>query len=183
MTRFPTAEMTVGPFFPHEFSPASAADLSSVEGRRARGTPIEIAGRVTQADGAPLENLVLELWQGDANGIYADPVDPRHAEADPGFFGWGRAATDRDGRYRFRTILPGARDGRAPHVNLLLLFSGLMHQLHTVMFFAPSPGDPAWEAVAPPARRALLVARHEGAGRWGFDIRLRGDGETPFFTD
>lgn len=181
MARFPTAEMTVGPFFPHAFSPAGAADLAVVEGRRARGTPIEIGGRVTQLDGAPLDNLVLELWQADAGGIYADPADPRHAEADPGFFGWGRAATDRDGRYRFRTILPGVRDGRAPHVNLLLLFSGLMHQLHTVMFFAPSPGDPVWDAVQPAALRERLVARREGEGRYRFDIRLRGEGETPFF--
>lgn len=180
--RFPSAEMTVGPFFPRDFSPAGASDLTQVDGRRARGEAIEIAGRVTQVDGAPLDNLVLELWQADANGIYSDPADPRHAEAGPGFFGWGRAATDRDGQYRFRTIRPGARDGRAPHVNLLLLFSGLMHQLQTVMFFDAAPGDPVYDAVDP-ERRPLLVAKAEAPGRYRFDIRLRGEGETPFFDD
>jgi protocatechuate 3,4-dioxygenase alpha subunit len=183
MRRFPSAEMTVGPFFPRDFSPASASDLTEADGRKAKGEVIELVGRVVQADGAPLDNLVLELWQADANGVYSDPADPRHAEADPGFFGWGRAATDAQGNYRFRTIRPGARDGRAPHVNLLLLFSGLMHQLQTVVFFSPATGDPAWEAVQPAGLRERLVAKDEGNGRYRFDIRLRGEGETPFFDD
>jgi protocatechuate 3,4-dioxygenase beta subunit len=63
---------------------------------------------------------------------------------------------------------------------MLLLFSGLMHQLQTVMFFAEAPGDPVYAAV-PPARRALLVAKQQAPGRYCFDIRLRGEGETPFF--
>lgn len=180
--RFPSAEMTVGPFFPREFSPAGANDLTQLDGRKAKGEAIEITGRVTQADGAPLDNLVIEIWQADAAGIYSDEADPRHREADPAFFGWGRAATGKDGTYRFRTVLPGARDARAPHINLLLLFSGLMHQLQTVLFFADSPSDPVYTAV-PPERRQLLVAKQEAPGRYRFDIRLRGDHETPFFDD
>lgn len=167
--------MTVGPFFPREFSPAAAGDLTQLEGRKAQGEEIEVCGRVTQADGAPLHNLVIELWQADARGAYA-------GAAGPGFFGWGRAATDKDGIYRFRTVRPGARDGRAAHLNLLLLFSGLMHQLQTVMFFADAPADPVYLTV-PPARRHLLVAKQEAPGRYRFDIRLRGEGETPFFDD
>ena len=177
----PTAEMTVGPFFPREFG-EGANDLTILGGKPAGGRRIEITGRVVQLDGSPLDNLVIELWQADHHGIYRDPADPRSAEADPHFLGWGRAATDRDGRYAFRTILPGARDGRAPHVNLLLLFSGLMHQLQTVMFFAEATSDPVYLSV-PPARRALLVAKADAPERFRFDIRLRGDGETPFFDD
>ena len=182
MTRFhPTAEMTVGPFFPREFG-QGANDLTMLGGKPARGRRIEIAGRVVQLDGSPLDNLVIELWQADAQGVYRDAADPRFAEADPDFLGWGRAATDRDGRYAFRTILPGAREGRAPHVNLLLLFSGLMHQLQTVMYFDEAPADPVYLSV-PPARRPLLVAKADGPDRFRFDIRLRADGETPFFGD
>jgi len=36
--------------------------------------------------------------------------------------------------------------------------------------------------LAPAARRKLLVARREGA-TYRFDIRLRGEDETPFFDD
>jgi protocatechuate 3,4-dioxygenase alpha subunit len=181
----PTAEATLGPFFPPRYVDAGANDLTALEGRAAKGEPIEIHGRVVQADGQPLENLVIEIWQADASGIYRHPADPRHAEADPDFLGWGRAATDREGRYRFRTIRPGARAPRAPHVSVMLMSSGLMRILKTALYFEDAEGndaDPVLAAV-PAARRPLLVARREGAGRYRFDIRLRGEGETPFFED
>jgi protocatechuate 3,4-dioxygenase alpha subunit len=177
----PTGEMTLGPFFPREFA-QGANDLTAFEGRRASGEPIEITGRVVQADGSPLDNVVLEIWQADANGIYRDPADPRCDRADPNFFGWGRAATDAQGVYSFRTIRPGAYPGRAPHVNFLVVYSGLMRQLQTVMFFERA-SDPVLDAVEPAALRERLVAKKEGPARYRFDIRLRGDGETPFFDD
>ena len=170
MTRLaPTAEMTLGPFFPREFA-QGANDLTMVDGKRAPGEVIEITGRITQMDGRPLDNLVVEIWQADSQGGF-----------DSGeFFGWGRAATDANGVYRFRTIKPGGYEGRAPHINFLLLYSGLMRHLQTVMFFEQAP-DPVLDAV-PAARRQRLVAQREGTV-YRFDIRLRGDGETPFFDD
>ncbi len=177
----PTGEATVGPFFPPRYVDAGANDLTQLEGRPARGQPIEIVGRVVQEDGSPLENLIVEIWQADAAGIYRHPADPRHGQEDPDFLGWGRAATDKDGVYRFRTVLPGAAPGRQAHANLILMFSGIMRILKTTLFFAAGP-DPVLDAV-PAARRALLVAKKEGEGRYRFDIRLRGEGETPFFDD
>jgi protocatechuate 3,4-dioxygenase alpha subunit len=162
--------MTLGPFFPREFG-HGASDLTACEGRKAKGEAIEITGRVTQADGKPLDNAILEIWQASASGRYDDPD----------FFGWGRAATDAEGVYVFKTIKPGAIEGRAPHVNFLILFSGLMRQLQTVMFFE-SAKDPVLDAVDP-ARREKLVARKEPGNRYRFDIRLRGENETPFFDD
>ncbi|MCX7960712.1 MAG: protocatechuate 3,4-dioxygenase subunit alpha [Burkholderiales bacterium] len=181
----PTPEQTLGPFFLPRFVDADANDLTQLEGRRARGEPIEIHGVVTEEGGAPLENLIVEIWQADAAGIFRHPLDPRHREADPDFLGWGRAATDREGRYLFRTIRPGAPAGRAPHINLMLMYSGLMRILKTALFFEDGPGndaDPVLRCV-PPERRGLLVARREAPGRYRFDIRLRGEGETPFFDD
>ncbi len=172
-----TPEATLGPFFPPQFSDAEAADLA----RAARGEKIEIRGCVTQADGAALSNLVVEIWQADAAGIYRHPADPRHRDADPGFAGWGRSATGADGVYAFRTVLPGAPAGRAPHVNFMLMYSGLMRILRTTLFFSDA-ADPVLAAV-PPARRRLLIATAEGPGRFRFDIRLRGENETPFFED
>jgi len=186
----PTAEITLGPFFPPRYVDDGANDLTRRDSHVARGEPIVIHGQVVQEDGAPLDNLVLEIWQTDAQGIFRDPRDPRHADADPGFAGWGRAATGKDGRYRFTTVKPGAYalpDGtrRAPHVNVIVLFSGLMRHLQTVMFFEGEPGndgDPVLAAVEPAALRSRLVAKRE-AGGYRFDLRLRGDGETPFFAD
>jgi protocatechuate 3,4-dioxygenase alpha subunit len=187
----PTAELTLGPFFPPQYVDAGASDLAVLEGRHARGEAIEIHGRVTQEDGTPTNCLVLEIWQADAAGIFRHPADRRHGDADANFLGWGRAATGKAGDYRFRTIKPGAYampDGklRAPHINVLILFSGLMRQLQTVIFFAGEAAnetDLVLTAVQPAALRSRLVARHDGPGRYRFDVRLRGEGETPFFQD
>ena len=158
----PTAEMTLGPFFPREFAQGAndlAGDFSAA---------IEIRGRITELDGKPLDNVVVEIWQPDAAGRFDNP----------GFSGWGRAPTDASGVYRFRTIRPGAPQGRAPHVNFLILYSGLMRQLQTVMFFSAAP-DPVLNLVKEKER---LIARQSG-NSYRFDIRLRGGEETPFFDD
>ncbi|HTP98048.1 MAG TPA: protocatechuate 3,4-dioxygenase subunit alpha [Casimicrobiaceae bacterium] len=186
----PTAEITLGPFFPPSYVDAGANDLTTCEGKTARGEVIEIHGTVTQHDGTPLHNVVLEIWQADANGIFCDAHDPRSQEADPGFYGWGRAATDAAGRYWFRTIRPGryaAANGtlRAPHVNLVVVFSGLMRQLSTVIFFDDGAGngtDPVLTSVAP-ALCARMLACGEGGGRYRFDVVLRGARESVFFDD
>ena len=169
MKLIPTGEMTLGPFFPPEFA-QGANDLTVLDGRKAAGEVIEVSGRITQLDGRPLDNVVVEIWQADSRGRYDAPE----------FSGWGRAATDASGVYRFRTIKPGAAEGRLPHINFLLLYSGLMRQLQTVMFFELG-ADPVLDAVPAP-RRKLLVSRRDGA-RYRFDIRLRGENETPFFDD
>jgi len=167
----PTGEMTLGPFFPREFG-EGANDLTRVDGKTAEGEVIEVAGRVLQGDGRPVDNLILEIWQADARGRYDNPE----------FLGWGRAATDTDGIYRFRTIMPGALPGRAPHINLCILYSGLMRQLQTVMFFSDAK-DPVLEAVRPASLRSRLIATKISPTNFKFDLRLRGGDETPFFED
>ena len=167
----PTGEMTLGPFFPREFG-QGANDLTRVQGKKAEGEAIEITGRVVQLDGNPLDNLILEIWQADSQGRFDNPD----------FFGWGRAATDSNGIYLFKSIKPGAPPGRAPHINFLILYSGLMRQLQTVMFFESSD-DPVLNAVQPAALRERLIAKQQVGNRYVFDIRLRGEGETPFFDD
>jgi len=177
----PTGEATLGPFFPPRYVDEGANDLTVFEGRKAKGEAIEIRGSVIQEDGAALENLIVEIWQPDAGGIFRHPADPRHAQADPDFLGWGRAATDGRGSYVFRTIRPGAPEGRAPHINFMVMFSGLMRILKTTMFF--DDGLDVVLSAVPVARRELLIARKQGPNSYRFDIRLCGDGETPFFDD
>ena len=166
----PTGEMTLGPFFPREFA-QGANDLTSVDGKAAPGERIEISGRVTQADGRALDNVVLEIWQAGADGRFDNPD----------FLGWGRAATDNDGVFLFRTIKPKGPQGRKAHVNFLVLYSGLMRNLQTVMFFEDAD-DPVLSAIEK-SRRHLLVAKKTAPHSYRFDIRLRGEGETPFFDD
>jgi protocatechuate 3,4-dioxygenase alpha subunit len=158
--------MTLGPFFPREF-----ADGVNDLAQGASGEVIEVRGRVVELDGRPLDNVVLEIWQADGAGRLDNPA----------FAGWGRAATDAQGEYLFRTIRPGALAGRAPHINFLILYSGLMRQLQTVMFFERSD-DPVLHSVEESRRRLLIAARID-ANSFRFDLRLRGGEETPFFDD
>lgn len=191
----PTAYHTIGPFFPPAFIGALDHDLTrtATDAHQAAGAKIRLTGAVFQENGAVLPNTIIELWQADANGCFAHPADPRHAQADRHFAGWGRARSDGEGRYEFLTVMPGTyvEDGseRAPHLDLFVFASGIMARLVTVVFFegdARNQADPVLAAV-PAARRAGLLARRDGEidgmQVHRFDIVLNGTGETPFFTD
>jgi len=196
MTRFiPTSEHTIGPFFPHTFFRAADNDLTRIAEGAAparRGETILLRGVVTREGGTPCLNLVLEAWQADAGGHFDHPLDPARDRADPDFLGWGRAWTDAEGRYEFRTVMPGGYESRAPHINIGIMGAGLMRLARTTVFFpdhaATHGADPVLSLV-PAARRALLVARpdgeQDGLRIFRFDIRLRGGAaeETPFFED
>ena len=190
---------TIGPFFPRSFFQEGDNDLTRLSAEAAptaRGEPILLHGHVLEEGGGPCVNAVLEAWQADAAGRFRHPADPAHALADPDFLGWGRAATDADGAFEFRSLMPGGyaegNHHRAPHINLTVMASGLMRPLVTCLFFPDHPaenaGDPVL-ALVPPAARARLLARPEGLADgsrcFRFDLRLRGGAteETPFFCE
>lgn len=195
----PTAQQTIGPFFPATFFRDGDNDLTRITPDAtptARGERIVLHGRVTREGGLPCVNAILEAWQADAAGRFNHPLDPDHRLADPDFLGWGRAWTDADGHYAFLTVIPGAyADGtsrRAPHVNLTIMGAGLMRRVRTVaflpMFGAENAADPILSLV-PPDRRPRLIATPDGQAHahpaYRLDIRLRGpaDEETPHFED
>lgn len=195
----PTSQHTIGPFFPRTFFRAGDNDLTRISPdapATARGERILLRGQVTREGGLACLNMILEAWQADAGGHFDHPLDPRRHLADPGFLGWGRAWTDEEGRYEFRTVLPGsyhdASGPRAPHVNLTVMGAGLMRRVQTTVFFpdqvAANAADPLL-ALVPSAVRPRLVAKADGEAEglrvFRFDIRLRGDAaeETPFFEE
>ncbi len=191
----PFASMTTGPFFPPQFMEDGLRDLTVCEGRVAAGQRIRLTGRVLDERLDPAVNAIVEIWQADAAGILNHPADPRWQGADPGFAGWGRANTDLEGRYTFSTVMPGAYDEgggpRLPHVNVMILASGIMRPLVTTVFFgdpAAAGRDPVLGAV-PEARRPLVLAVRDasldgdGVPAYRFDIVLRGPNETPFFLE
>jgi len=187
----PSPYCTIGPFFPTQFAD-DCSDLTQFNGKTARGQHIILTGRVAEDGNVATRNAILEIWQADANGVFRHPLDPRSSEADPGFFGWGRARTDPEGRYRFRTVLPGRYGARRPHVNLMVLAIGLSRRLVTTVFFADSPQnieDPVLNCVKDSAaRRRLFAVRDETLDMarvpgYRFNLVLRGENETPFFLD
>ena len=186
-----TPSQTVGPFFHLALDRPGWSDLTR---GGARGERIAVEGRVLDGDGRPCADALVEIWQANAAGKYAHPEDPLPRDAlDPGFTGFGRAATDAEGRYRFLTIRPGRVRGRlglhAPHLNAGVFARGLLQRLSTRIYFedeASNADDPVLAAIADPAvRRTLLAVREEsaagGPALYRFDIVLQGQGETAFF--
>ncbi|HET9018700.1 MAG TPA: protocatechuate 3,4-dioxygenase subunit alpha [Acetobacteraceae bacterium] len=166
-----TASQTIGPYW-HLIEHPEFADLTRFG---AEGERITLTGRVIDGDGAPVADGCVELWQ-------ASPA------ASDTFPGYGRSATDRDGRFRFTTIKPAPVPGpgnaqQAPHVAINLLARGILGRLVTRVYFegeALNEADPILSLIEAPARRATLIARPDGAGTWNLDIRLQGEGETVF---
>jgi protocatechuate 3,4-dioxygenase alpha subunit len=159
----PTPSQTVGPYFAIGLCNRPLADLVP--------NGIGIAGRVLDGAGEPIPDAMVEIWQADASGAYR------------GDFGWGRCGTDADGGYVFSTEKPGAVDGQAPHVNVMVSARGLLKPVWTRMYFPDddaNASDPVLSAL-PDADRATLVAEVDGDG-FRFDIRLQGDRQTAFFA-
>jgi protocatechuate 3,4-dioxygenase alpha subunit len=180
-----TPSQTVGPFFHLGMARAEWADLTA--GQPA-GEKIAIEGRVIDGDGAPVPDAILEVWQANAAGRYNDPDDRQDDKPlDPNFRGFGRVATDGEGRFRIVTIKPGPVPGRgnalqAPHINIALFARGLLKHLYTRLYFADEPrnaGDPLLTSIDDNAARQSLLAQRVPGG-YRFDIVLQGDGETAF---
>ncbi len=154
------------------------------------GERIRVEGIVLDGTGAPVKDVLLEVWQADAAGVYPHREDRRHAQVTTGFRGWGRIITDFDtGIWGFDTIKPGPVPGRmarvqAPHLNLWIVARGINVGLATRMYFpedaALHAADPVLSLIDQRHRAQTLIAHKTGPGLYRFDIRLQGDGETVF---
>jgi protocatechuate 3,4-dioxygenase alpha subunit len=181
-----TPGQTVGPFFALGLDRPEWSDLTR---RNPHGERITIEGRVLDGDGAAVPDALIELWQANAAGRY-DHTDDTQADKkiDPNFHGYGRVATDAEGKFKITTIKPGPVPGRgnalqAPHINVAFFARGLLRQLHTRIYFAgeaANAGDPLLSAIDGEDARQSLIARRGEGGAYRFDIILQGAGETAF---
>jgi protocatechuate 3,4-dioxygenase, alpha subunit len=198
-----TPSQTVGPFFAYglapngrcQWDPNGSYSWKETVGDNlitpdTSGQKIRIEGRITDGDGAPINDAMLEIWQADAQGRYAHPRDDR-ARPNAKFKGFGRSATDKDGNYSFDTVKPGAVAGpggqpQAPHIVFCIFSRGMLRQIYTRLYFsdeAANAGDPILTLV-PADRRGTLIAHKSMRGElsiYRFDIRVQGENETVFF--
>jgi protocatechuate 3,4-dioxygenase, alpha subunit len=203
MTEIITPSQTVGPFFAYGLSPKGRCEWDpngsyswketisdNLVTPDASGEKIVIEGRVTDGDGTAINDAMIEIWQADAQGRYANPRDSR-ARPNTQFKGFGRSATDKDGMYGFATVKPGPVPGpngkpQAPHIVVCIFSRGMLRQIYTRLYFsgeAANDIDPILTLV-PQDRRGTLIAHKEMRGDlavYRFDIRVQGDGETVFF--
>ena len=195
-----TASQTAGPYVHIGMAPGAAGfkifeqELGTdIAGPNAAGERIRVEGIVWDGAGAPVKDVLIEVWQANAAGIYPHPADRRSGEVEEGFRGWARVISDFDtGVWSFETVKPGPVPGRsgrtmAPHLNLWIVARGINIGLNTRMYFEDeaeaNAADPVLNLVEHVERRKTLVARREvrdGVPVYGFDIRLQGEGETVF---
>jgi protocatechuate 3,4-dioxygenase beta subunit len=180
-----TTSQTVGPFFSIGLDALKREDLAPPG---ALGERVTVEGRVLDGDRQPVPDAFLELWQANVHGKYAHSEDAQDKPLDPGFGGFGRAATDTDGRFRFTTVKPGPTPGpagraQAPHIVVSVFARGLMKRLCTRIYFPDDPANASDFALglAEPSRRATLVAGRDAGGTLQWNVVLQGPGETVFF--
>lgn len=181
-----TPSQTVGPYFaiglpwergPHAIPPGSAG-------------AIRIGGTVFDGAGEPVPDHLIETWQADTEGRFADRYAYGGATRLEGFRGFARCGyEDGDGSYEIVTVKPGGVPGpgqvmQAPHIDVSVFARGMLQRCVTRIYFADegtaNAADPVL-AMVPAARRDTLIAEPTDDG-YRFDIRLQGPGETVFFA-
>jgi protocatechuate 3,4-dioxygenase alpha subunit len=170
-TPIATPSQTVGPFFHVALTPRPMTPAAEGAGG---GEPIGLLFRVTDGDGQPVPDALVEVWQ--ARGSSS---------------AFARLSTDGAGTCLLETTRPaaanaGAHGTQASHINVCLLARGLLRHIYTRVYFAGDSAlahDPVL-ALVPDDRRDTLLAHPDPGrpGRWLFDLRLQGENETVFFN-
>lgn len=164
-----SSSQTAGPYVHIGLAPGAAGfqifdkELGwDIAGSNARGERIRVEGVVIDGMGSPVKDVLIEVWQADADGNY---VGRENSPTPEGFRGWGRVITDFEtGEWGFDTIKPGpvkarrkmqsgvaqrVRDANAdwhglvdethspmaPHLNLWIVARGINIGLNTRMYF------------------------------------------------
>lgn len=173
-----TPTQTIGPFYPIRRLREADADLTWIKGHRnrAKGTVIEVSGRILDRHGNPAQGARLELWQCNTFGRYAHPNDVSNAPLDPDFQGFAALTSGRQGEWRITTIKPAGYDSpigqRTPHIHLDV--QGRAQRLITQMYFPEDAAANAQDAIYKEMGQdaALTVARADGVARYQWDIIL-----------
>lgn len=180
-----TPSQTVGPYFaiglPFEGGPMIVPP----------STPdaIRISGTIYDGRGEVIPDHLIEFWQPDGEGCFADLHGYGEQSTLEGFRGFGRyGVEDGDGVYEIVTVKPGRVPGpdgelQAPHIDITLFARGMLNRVVTRLYFADEAEANATDQVlarVPADRRHTLLAQPVAAG-YHFDIHLQGPGETVFF--
>jgi protocatechuate 3,4-dioxygenase, alpha subunit len=160
-----TPSQTVGPYFAIGV-PFEGGNLIVPED--APGA-IRITGTIYDGRGEIIPDHLIEFWQPDGQGRFAD------------IYGYGvyKMVTVKPGR------VPGPGNGplQAPHIDVTLFARGMLNRVVTRIYFADEAEANASDqvlATVPAARRNTLLAQPRQDG-YSFDIHLQGPGETVFF--
>src|SRR5947209_283770 len=152
-----TLRQTEGPFF----KPSSPERVDLIE-PGISGQTLDLIGWVLTRGCKPLPGAIVDLWQADDKGDYDNS----------GFRLRGHQLADAEGRYRFRTIVPGAYEERTRHIHVKVVPPG-GRLLTTQLYF---PGEPKNRNDGLFRRELLMrTAKNQGSltGRFDFVLDMR----------
>jgi protocatechuate 3,4-dioxygenase beta subunit len=192
----PEAFDVPGPLVPRGFVRDKDNDLTVKGASAPLGEKMILVGRLLDADGRPIRDALVEIWQANASGRYHHVGDNHDAPLDPNFHGIGRTFTDAEGRYRFVTVKPGSYPWgnhsfawRPQHIHFSLLGNAPVQRLVTQMYFPGDPLldiDPVYNSVPDEAARKRMICKlvlehgiENVALGYEFDIVLAGAKSTP----
>jgi protocatechuate 3,4-dioxygenase beta subunit len=158
-----TPGQILGPFYPLKELP-QISDLTRLPGHsgRAQGQVLNVMGRVLDLSGEPVANAKIEVWQANSSGRYTHPSDPNPAPLDPNFDGCAILTSDAEGRYRFKTIKPGAYPAgpnliRPSHIHFQV--TGRQDRLVTQLYFEGDPYNATDPFLNSAALKHLLITK------------------------
>jgi protocatechuate 3,4-dioxygenase beta subunit len=139
-----TPEQTEGPFYPDKLPLDTDNDLLVINDAitPAVGEITWLSGRILDAQGKPMRNALVEIWQVDNNGAYLRSKTGNREKRDKNFQGFGRFITGSTGEYLFRTIKPVPYPGRTRHVHFAIKARG--HEKFTTQCYVR--GEPKNES-------------------------------------
>ncbi|OBK27966.1 protocatechuate 3,4-dioxygenase subunit alpha [Mycobacterium asiaticum] len=175
-----TPGQTIGPFFAIGLPFSRGGELVCADFPGA----VELYGTVYDGLGEAVPDALVEIWQPDSAGRIPRASGSLRRDGWT-FTGWGRAATDADGRYAFTTVIPGATSaGRPPFFAVAIFARGLLHRLFTRAYLPGGDTDPVLDVVEPQRRPTLFCIAENDSGRtrYRFDIHLQGPAETVFLA-
>jgi protocatechuate 3,4-dioxygenase alpha subunit len=191
-----TPSQTIGPFYGYALPFALGGEMAPATHPEA----VTVHGYVLDGAGLPIPDALLEFWQAGPDGSLTGAPGSLRSDQTTGallgrdhtrFTGFGRVATDADGHYAIRTLVPAALGGSAPYLSVCLFARGLLHHLYSRVYFSDfetaNAADPLLASLEP-GRRATLISRLERERTYRFDVRIQGgdddesEAETVFLT-
>jgi protocatechuate 3,4-dioxygenase beta subunit len=127
-----TPAQTEGPYFVDERLRRSDIRPDPSNGSVTVGLPLALEIRVIavgQAGCIPLQDVLVDIWQCDAQGVYSDVMDPAFQTRGKKFLR-GYQITDGEGVARFLTIYPGWYPGRTVHIHFKVRTKGKYGSAH-----------------------------------------------------
>ncbi|AMB98555.1 hypothetical protein AWM75_00465 [Aerococcus urinaehominis] len=184
-----TPQQTVGPYVTLGLLNQEAGKDNNLLADGGKGKELVISGNLFASAGDPIFNVMVEIWQANADGVYNHPSEAHMPGFDADFVGFGRTITDERGYYEFRTILPGAiadhdhpELAQSPHIIIVVHASGVPHPLYTRVYFEDQEHNDNFLNNIPADKAKTLIAKRiegdlEQVLYYHFDMVLEGEAD------